>query len=103
MKPEDHCQKQRRHFRAAAALFFLSLNIQVRRHLVIVAGVGGIAGDMAAGDHVHLQEGAEHIGVVVQNGLLQPDGQLTPAGGVELSGSRLTIPVTSALSYLPKL
>jgi hypothetical protein len=46
MKPEDHCKKQRRHKSAAAALFFLSPNIQVRRHLVIVAGVGGIAGDM---------------------------------------------------------
>ena len=57
--------------------YYMLCDIEIRRNLVVVAGVGGVAGDIAFGDHAHLQEGAEDEGVVVQNGLLELDGQLS--------------------------
>ena len=51
------------------------------RQMVIVAGMGGVAGNAALGDHVHLEERAEYIGVIVQNCLLKLNCQLAALGG----------------------
>ena len=62
------------------------LDIQIRCDLVIVAGVSSVVFHILLGNHVHLQEGAEHIGVVVQNHLLKLYGHFAPLGGVKLLG-----------------
>ena len=46
--------------------------------------MGGIAGAGTLGDHVHLEERAEHISVIVQNRLLELDSQLAALFGVKL-------------------
>ena len=38
--------------------------------------MGRVAGDAGSGDHIHLQEGAEYVGIVVQDRLLQFNGKL---------------------------
>ena len=64
----------------------LLVDVEIHGDLVVVAGVGVPVGDAGFGDHAHLEEGAEDIPVVVQNGLLQLDGKLSALGGVELGG-----------------
>lgn len=57
------------------------IDVQISRDLIIVAGMGGVAGNAALGDHVHLEERAEYIGVIVQNCLLKLNCQLAALGG----------------------
>ena len=51
--------------------------------------MSGVARHVGLGDHVHLQEGAEEVGVVVEDLLLELHGELTALGGVELGGELL--------------
>ena len=46
--------------------------------------MGGIAGDTCSGDHVHLQERTENIGVIIQNLLLKFDGKFSSLCRVKL-------------------
>ena len=57
------------------------IDVQISRDLIIVAGMGGVAGNAALGDHVHLEERAEYICVIVQNCLLKLNCQLAALGG----------------------
>ena len=68
---------------------FALRDIEVNRDLIVIAGVGGVVFDVFLGDHVHLQEGAEDVGVVVQNHLLKRHRHLAPPGGVEFPGQLL--------------
>ena len=65
---------------------FCLVDIQFCRDLVVITGVGGITRHIGLGNHVHLQEGTENIGVVIENRLLETYSQLAPFGGVELGG-----------------
>ena len=38
---------------------------QIRSDLTVVAGTGGVTCDAYLGNHVHLQEGAENIGDII--------------------------------------
>ena len=48
--------------------------------------MGCIAGDAGSGDHIHLQEGAENIGIVIQDQLLQFYRDLASLCGIEFRG-----------------
>ena len=62
------------------------VDIQICGNLIVVTGVGSVITYIVLGNHVHLQEGAENIGVVIENSLLEFDSQLTALCGVELGG-----------------
>ena len=51
--------------------------------------MGSVVLHVRLGDHVHLQEGAEEVGVVVQDLLLELNSQLAALGSVELGGELL--------------
>ena len=69
-------------------LFFCLLDIEICGQLIEVAGVCFEAGDVGLHDHAHAQEGAEDVGVVVQQLLLHLDGDLRTLGRIEGGGRR---------------
>lgn len=87
-------------------LFFCLLDIEICGQLIEVAGVCFEAGDVGLHDHAHAQEGAEDVGVVVQQLLLHLDGDLRTLGriegGAQLDGKLLELVAVVAAGVLDR-